>query len=222
MPVPHGLSPSIEEYVQAIHRLSQAPDRVSTTRLAHQLGVKPASVTGMLRRLSELGLITYQRYRSITLTLAGARHARELIRRHRLTERLLTDLVGVPLEEVHVEACRLEHAVSPELEKRIATKLGAPEICPHGNAVDASAEGAAMTLVEAPLRRTLTVVRLTDESPAVVRYLAERRLLPGAKVEVKLREPVGDGVVLDIDGETQTLSPALAATILVGASRRRR
>ncbi|NIR00923.1 MAG: MarR family transcriptional regulator, partial [Gemmatimonadales bacterium] len=105
------VSESIQEYMQAIHRLSQVPGRVSTSGLARRLGVKPASVTGMLRKLADMGLITYRRYHDIALTAAGDELANELLRRHRLTERLLTDVLEVPLEEAHGEACRLEHAV---------------------------------------------------------------------------------------------------------------
>jgi DtxR family Mn-dependent transcriptional regulator len=220
MPASDVLSPSVEEYVLAIHRLGQMPSGVSTTGLARQLGVKPASVTGMLRKLSEMGLLTYRRYGDIALTAAGERHANELIRRHRLTERLLTDVLGVPLAEAHGEACRLEHGVSPELEVRIAEALGEPEVCPHGHPIDAEAGDETVSLAEAPPNRALTVVRLEDESPEVVRYVAERSLLPGAKVRVKLREPLG-GVVLEVGGETQVLGPGLAATIRVERPRRR-
>lgn len=216
------LSPSIEEYLQAICRLSQMPDGVSTTRLARRLSVKPASVTGMLRKLSEMGLITYRRYRNIALTRAGGRRANDLLRRHRLTERLLTDVLGVPLEEAHDEACRLEHAVSPALESRIAEKLGPPEACPHGNPLDVGADDDTVRLVDAPENLSLAVVRLEDESPEVVRYLAERNLLPGSRVKMKLREPLGGGVVLDVAGKTQILGADVAASIRVRQVRRRR
>jgi len=192
------LSPSIEEYLQAICRLSQMPDGVSTTRLARRLSVKPASVTGMLRKLSEKGLITYRRYRNITLTRAGDRRANDLVRRHRLTERLLTDVLGVPLEEAHDEAC------------------------PHGNPLDVGAEDNTVRLVDAPENLPLAVVRLEDESSEVVRYLAERNLLPGSRVKMKLREPLGGGVVLEVAGKTQILGADVAASIRVRQVRRRR
>jgi DtxR family Mn-dependent transcriptional regulator len=216
------LSPSIEEYLQAICRLSQMPGGVSTTRLARRLSVKPASVTGMLRKLSEMGLITYRRYRNIALTRAGDRHANDLLRRHRLTERLLTDVLGVPLEEAHDEACRLEHAVSPALESRIAEKLGPPEVCPHGNPLDVGADDDTVRLVDAPENLPLVVVRLEDESPEVIRYLSDHGLLPGTPVTVKVREPLDGTVILDVSGRTQTIGPQLAATIGVRQVRSRR
>ena len=147
-----GLSESVEEYLEAIHRLSATPEGVSTTDLARQLDVTPASVTGMRRRLFDLGLITYQRYRDIALTPSGGRRAHEVIRRHRLAERLLTDVLGVPLAEAHDEACRLEHAVSPALEVRMAEALGEPKVCPHGHPLDPAAADRTMSLAEAAER----------------------------------------------------------------------
>lgn len=217
-----ALSESVEEYLEAIRKLGKTRGGVSTSRLAHRLGVTPASVTGMLRRLAELGLITYQRYRNVTLTARGSRRANEVIRRHRLAERLLTDVLGVPLEEAHDEACRLEHAVSPAVASRIARTLGSPAECPHGNPIDVDAGDETLSLVDAPLNRALTIVRLDDETPKVVRHLAERNLLPGARVRVVLREPLDGTAVLDVGGETQTLGPRLAASIRVRTARRKR
>jgi DtxR family Mn-dependent transcriptional regulator len=216
------LSDSVEEYMQAIHRLSQVPGGVSTSGLARRLGVKPASVTGMLRKLADMGLIAYRRYHNIALTPAGDELANELLRRHRLTERLLTDVLDVPLEDAHGEACRLEHAVSPQLEGRIARKLGEPDVCPHGHPLDVDADDATVSLAEAPIKKRLTVVRLEEESAEVVRYLTERNLLPGVRVEIDSREPLGEAVVLDVEGKTLTMSAELAATIRVRPSGRGR
>ena len=216
-----ALSQSVEEYLEAIHRLSRAPGGVSTTGLAQQLGVTPASVTGMLRRMSEMGLIAYRKYRDISLTARGQRCARDVIRRHRLAERLLTDVLGVPLEQAHEEACRLEHAFSPNLVTRLASTLGDPQDCPHGNPIDAAAEDPSVPLSEAALNTALVIARLDEESPEVVRYLVERNLLPGARVRVKLREPLGESVVVEVAGKTHTLGPRLAATVRVRKPKRR-
>ncbi|MCJ7752470.1 MAG: metal-dependent transcriptional regulator, partial [Armatimonadetes bacterium] len=194
----------------------------STTQLASHLKVRPASVTGMVKRLGELGLVAYRRYGRVNLTPAGQRGARAIVRRHRLAERLLTDVLELPLDRVHDEACRLEHALSPEVEELIARKLGDPQNCPHGHPIKAGSEKSAVTLAEAPQGRSLQIVRIEDESPEVVRYLAARKLLPEATVTVREREPVGGAVVLDVDGETQTLGRELAATIRVRAARKGR
>jgi DtxR family Mn-dependent transcriptional regulator len=213
------LTHAVEEYLEAIQRFSREGEGPSTTQLASHLKVRPASVTGMVKRLAELGLVTYRRYRRVNLTAAGQRGARKIIRRHRLAERLLTDVLELPLDRVHDEACRLEHALSSEVEDLIARKLGDPEFCPHGHPIKSGVEKRTMTLAEAPEGRSLRIVRIEDESPEVVRYLAERKLLPKATVTVRERDPVGGGVVLDVDGKTQTLGGELAATIRVRSLR---
>ena len=215
MPSPKPLSDSAEEYLEAIERLQHSPEGVSTTGLSRHLNVKPASVTGMLKRLSDLGLIAYRRYGGISLTSKGQQRAHELIRRHRLAERLLTDVLGVPLEHAHDEACRIEHVVSPDLEDRITQTLGRPEACPHGHPLDISADDHTISLAEAAPGRTFTIVRLDDESSDMVRYLSERKLLPGHRVKVKLRESVGEVLVVAVGGQSHALGAAPAAAIRV-------
>jgi DtxR family Mn-dependent transcriptional regulator len=176
----------------------------------------------MLRRLRELGMISYRRYRAIALTEDGRRRAHDLIRRHRLAERLLTDVLRVPLDEAHQEACRLEHAVSPRLEQRMADALGSPESCPHGHPMDLDAADAAISLLDAPLSAGLVIARLDNESPDVVRYLSGRGLLPGAEVIVKERDLTAGTVVVEASGTTHTLGIAIAETLRVWAPRRNR
>ena len=149
----HKASDAVEEYLEAIHRFGLSAEGISTTRLADHLQVRPASVTGMLRRLREAGLITYRRYGEIALTPAGEVRAHDLIRRHRLAERLVTDVLKMPLERAHQEACRLEHALSPEVEARLAEALGSPDFCPHGHPIDAGADDDTLALTDAPVAR---------------------------------------------------------------------
>jgi len=214
MPQAKELTKAVEEYLEAIHRSSESGGP-TTTGLAKQLGVAPASVTGMLRRLAEQKLITHERYGRIALTSEGRKRARAVIRRHRLAERLLTDVLGVPLDQVHDEACRLEHALSPEIEDRIAQTLGAPEACPHGNPIDVRSERKASRLSDATEGESFVVVSLTDESPEVIRYLTEHGVMPSARLKVTGSEPVGGGVKVTVKGVKQTLSRELAATIRV-------
>jgi len=220
MPHTDALSENAEEYLEAIHRLSDRPGGASTTSLARHLRVTPASVTGMLRRLRELGMINYRRYRSIALTEDGRQRAHDLIRRHRLAERLLTDVLKVPLDEAHQEACRLEHAVSPRLEQRMADALGSPESCPHGHPMDLDAADAAVSLLDAPLSVDLVIARLDNESPDIVRHLSERGLLPGAGVIVRERDLTAGTVAVETSGKTHTLGVGIAETVCVRAPRR--
>lgn len=220
MPGRHATtSQAVEEYLEAIHRFGDTADGVSTTRLAGHMQVAPASVTGMLRRLTKAGLITYRRYRGIALTEEGDRRAHELIRRHRLAERLLTDMLEVPLEEAHDEACRLEHALSSELEERLEKALGSPDSCPHGNPVDVGAADRTSSLADAPTGDPMTIVRLENEAPEVVRYLAEHRLLPGARVTVRKREALGAVLVVKVNGNQHDLNGTLAESIRVERAR---
>jgi len=213
--VRHTGSHAVEEYLEAIHRFGATAEGGSTTRLAEHLGVAPASVTGMLRRLRETGLITYRKYGEFALTAEGEARAHNLIRRHRLAERLLTDVLKVPLEEAHDEACRLEHALSPQLEARLATALGSPESCPHGHPIDAAAEDHTLPLADLPANRRAVIARLEDETPARVRYLSERGLVPGARVVVRKRDSLGEVLVVEVNGQTHSLALALARTLRI-------
>ncbi len=215
MPERRRASDAVEEYLEAIHRFGSSAEGISTTRLAEHLQVRPASVTGMLRRLREAGLITYRRYGEIALTPAGEERAHDLIRRHRLAERLLTDLLKLPLERAHQEACRLEHALSPEVEAHLAAALGSPDSCPHGHPIDAAADDHTFALADAPEWRLLTLVRLEDESPEVVSYLAARGLLPGATLLLRTHDTVAEIVTVDVGGQTYPLSTSLARRLRV-------
>lgn len=211
----HTDSHAVEEYLEAIHRFQETDRGVSTSGLADHLGVRPASVTGMLKRLAEMGLVSYQRYGDITLSAEGNRRAHALVRRHRLAERLLSDILKMPLDQVHDEACHLEHGVSPELEAHLAQALGSPRSCPHGHPIDAAEDDRTRSLAQAPLGRQLTIARLDDESPRVVRYLSERGLLPGAQVTLRKRESLGDVLVVEVGDAAHSLSASLARNIRV-------
>jgi len=211
----HTNSHAVDEYLEAIHRFGDETPGISTGRLAEHLGVRPSSVTGMLRRLAELGLISYRRYGEIALTGDGQRQAHALVKRHRLAERLLADLLNMPLDQVHDQACHLEHGVSPEIEARLEAALGAPVACPHGHPIDPRRRERTLPLSLAPLGREMVVVRLEDESQPVVEYLSRRRLLPGARVTPRKWESLGEVLVLESAGATHTLSASLAKTVRV-------
>src|SRR5256885_5552729 len=125
------LTAPAEDYLKAIYSLER--DGIATTvKIAHQLDLAPASVTAMLRRLAEHGLVDYERYRGVRLTEAGRRAALRTLRRHRVIEAYLTQALGYPWDRVHAEAERLEHAASDELVDRMAATIGEPEVDPHG------------------------------------------------------------------------------------------
>ncbi len=135
MAQPGGLSAAVEDYAKAIYTLEARAGSVSTNDLAALLAVKPGSVSGMLRKLSSLGLVEHERYRGVRLTEKGRRVALEVIRHHRLLELFLVENLGMTSDEVHAEAEVLEHALSDELEELIARKLGDPTVDPHGETI---------------------------------------------------------------------------------------
>jgi len=132
---PAPLSQTAEDYLKEIYKLQEEEGRASTTAIAKRVGVAPPSATSMVKKLAALKLVSHERYRGVTLTPAGEKAAIEVIRHHRLLEQYLSETLGVPVEEVHAEADRLEHALSEELEARIDESLGFPTHDPHGDPI---------------------------------------------------------------------------------------
>ncbi len=129
------LSQTAEDYLKEIYKLQQEKGRATTSALAERVGVSPPSATAMLKKLAELKLLRHEPYRGVVLTRAGEKAAVEVIRHHRLLEQYLSETLGMPVEEVHAEADRLEHALSEELEARIDESLGFPTHDPHGDPI---------------------------------------------------------------------------------------
>src|SRR5271170_5045202 len=189
-------TPAIEDYSKEIFALESRGDApVSTNALAERLGITPGSVSAMLKRLGELGLITHLPYRGVRLTSDGRRIALEVIRHHRLLESYLAEALGMPWDRVHAEAEVLEHVLSEDLEELIAAKLGHPTVDPHGDPIP-SAE---LELEERPTDRLENLgagaaglfVRVSDSDPEMLRYLAERGISPGDSFTVRERQPFG-------------------------------
>jgi DtxR family Mn-dependent transcriptional regulator len=198
------LTTSVEDYLKAVYQISEDGGRASTTALAERLGVTPASVTGMLRTLSRRRppLISYQKHHGATLTAEGRRRALEVIRHHRLVEAFLHQTLGLPWDRVHAEAERIEHAISEDLEDRIAEHLGFPEVDPHGGPIPAKdgsvPERRGTPLADLPPGQSGEIAFVPDEDPALLRYLAEVGLVPGAVVTVLDREPFDGPLYLKV------------------------
>jgi DtxR family Mn-dependent transcriptional regulator len=215
MPAP--LSQAVEDYLKAIYTLAQANARVTTNGLAERLGVSPASVTNMIKRLARLRLVRHQPYRGVELTEAGEKVALEVIRHHRLLELYLSRHLGVRLHRVHGEADRLEHAISEDLEDRIAVALGQPDLDPHGDPIparDGSIAGStARTLFAVRPGQRGLIVRVSDRDDRVVRELEAAGLLPGVALEVVATG--AKGVEIRVEGRPQRVGAALARAIYV-------
>lgn len=206
---------AVEDYAKAIFALQRRRGGpVGTSALAARLGIAPASVSAMVKRLAEMKLVRHERYRGAVLTPAGERLALEVMRHHRLLESYLAEAFGMPWDRVHAEAEVLEHYISEELEELISDKLGDPALDPHGDPIP----GRDLTLPADDTRRLSdlepgdggTFTRVSDSDPAMLRYLAERRIRPGARLRVEEKQPFGGPVFVRIGGRTHALGGALA------------
>jgi DtxR family Mn-dependent transcriptional regulator len=217
MPAP--LSQAIEDYLKAIYLVAHQARPVTTTELSDRLGVAPASVTNMVKRLARMRLVRHTPYHGVALTDTGTRVALEVIRHHRLLELYLSRHLGVSLDQVHGEADRLEHVISEELEDRIATALGEPALDPHGDPIPtkggevAETGGRLLTGVSAGERGV--IARVSDRDARRVRDLAAAGLLPGAEVEVVATGP--RAVDIRVEGQPQRISTALAEAVYLEA-----
>lgn len=209
---------TVQEYIEGIYRLQQEVGRVATNEVAQYMGVSPASASIMLKRLAELGLVEHTPYRGILLTAEGENMAHQLLRIHRLTERLLTDIIGLPWNNVHDFACKLEHYIAPEIADKIATALGHPTSCPHGNPIDPTVDDGSWRLSDAEAGMNLLVIKITDERRAFLEYIEELQLVPGAQVEVVCRTPFDGLIQVNVDGTQHTIGPEVARYVWVKES----
>lgn len=209
------LTSAVEDYLKALFELGEQD--VKTQRLAATLAVNPASVTGMLKKLSELHLVEYEPYRGASLTTAGRKMALETIRHHRLLETYLAEALGYEWHEVHDEAEKLEHHISEDFEDRIATALGHPTHDPHGDPIPARdgrlPEDAGRPLVGWEVGDHVRITRITDQRTDILRYLDSHGLVPGAEITIEDAAPLEGPLTLDLTGHPIAVSFQLAARI---------
>ena len=243
----HVLTAPVEDYLKAIYDIEVAASSrdheeasvAGTNEIAQALGIAPASVTGMLRRLAEQGLISYERYRGVRLSEAGRRAALRTIRRHRVIEAYLTKALGYPWDRVHEEAERLEHAASDELIDRMAAAIGEPTTDPHGAPIptrDGTLDSRPLlALVDVDVGNVVRIQQVGDRDPERLRYLAELGVTPGADVRIVARAPFGGPITLQIvregsegsrgggsgKGRESAIGPTLAAQVFVETRRKR-
>ncbi|MBI5869662.1 MAG: metal-dependent transcriptional regulator [Actinobacteria bacterium] len=215
------LTEAVEEYLEAIYKMSlEGP--VIAARLAENMGVSPPTVADMLKRLSEKGLVKTSRRDGVKLTKKGLEAAETMVRRHRLWERFLTDVLGLNWDEVHEEACRLEHAMSPQVEEKLADILGHPETCPHGFPIPGT-RGAKKRAREAKPLSMLSVgdeaviERVTEEDSQLLQYLSSLGLLPEAKISIKEIAPFRGPMLVQVCGAQYALGQEVASKIMVKA-----
>ena len=182
------LTHAAEDYLKSIYKLQEKGGKVSTGILAAYLNVKPASATGMIKKLKTMNLVSHERYRGVTLTDAGRAIALEIIRHHRLLELYLVKALGVPWDGVHDEAEKLEHVISEDMEARMDEFLGYPTADPHGapipdkNGVVAQTEHVPMTTLQNG--QSCVVAEVNDADSAMLRHLGSLNLYPGTAFQV--------------------------------------
>jgi DtxR family Mn-dependent transcriptional regulator len=215
------LTRSVEDYLKAIYRLSPHGRPASTSDIAQRLELSPASVSGMVKRLSEQGLLEHAPYKGVQLTPEGRRAALRMLRRHRLIEAYLVAFLGFTWDTVHDEAERLEHAVSDTLVDRMAAVLGHPTVDPHGDPIPTSEgdilELASTPLAEVPAGATVEVSQVEEGQPDRLRYIASIGLRPGVQVTVLDRQPFQGPITIAVDGHTHVIGHELARVVRCAA-----
>ncbi|MGH8622120.1 MAG: metal-dependent transcriptional regulator [Burkholderiales bacterium] len=214
---PHSLTRSVEDYLKAIYRLSSQGGFAATSDIAQLLDIAPPSGSGMVKRLSEAGLIEHVPYRGVQLTAQGRRAALVMLRRHRILEVYLIDRLGYDWDTVHEEAEHLEHAVSDRLIERMARALGDPPYDPHGAPIPTATgeiEEAELTpLADAPVGAVVELRQVEDNDPELLRYLASQGLTPGIRVTVTERQPFNGPTIVRLNGEPRVVGRELASNL---------
>ena len=212
-------SESVENFLKAVYVLQQRMERVSTNALAEALDIAPPSVTDMARRMETAGLVDYRKYYGVLLTPEGESVALRVIRRHRLIELYLVEELGYDIHEVHMEAERLEHAVSDRFVEAIAQKLDHPDVDPHGDPIP-TVDGIVtrpdtITLAELPVNRVGTVSRLMATNDDMLEHIVERGFKLGEAVSVVARDPFEGPLTVNLNSEERIIGHNVAQCILV-------
>ncbi|MEZ4701504.1 MAG: metal-dependent transcriptional regulator [Rhodothermales bacterium] len=212
------LSQAVEDYLKTIYKLQQN-GAASTTDIARTLDVAAASVTNMVKRLAQMGLVEHQSYKGVTLTPAGSKIALEIIRHHRLLELYLKEVMGYGWEQLHDEAEHLEHHISEEFESKIEEMLGFPTHDPHGDPIPTrdghveAIEDAPLTLM--PVGQPVVIRRVSDADPELLHYLEDLGLMPRAEIEIVEKAPFNGPLDVRIGEKTHTVGYAVASNVFV-------
>ncbi|MBP2670278.1 MAG: iron (metal) dependent repressor, DtxR family [candidate division NC10 bacterium] len=213
------LSQAVEDYLKAIFEVQRDHGKVATTVLAERMGVAPASATGMIKKLAGLKLLRHSPYQGVVLTRAGEKLALEVLRHHRLLELYLAEALGYTWDQVHDEACRLEHVISEEFEDKIYEALGRPTRDPHGEPIPTK-DGKMPSADHEPLSDLQpgaagVISQVSKSNPEILRYLGARGLIPEATVEVVEKAPFEGPLTVRTGENSYVLGRQLASHIRV-------
>ncbi len=211
------LSKQIEDYLKNIFKLQQVSPRVSTSAIAESMNISAASVTSMVKKLDQLGLLTYTPYKGVVLSKKGEKVALEIIRHHRLLELYLNQKMGIEWDKVDVEAEELEHVLSEELEAVLDKALGYPTLDPHGDPIPAKdgtmVDTKEIVLLSLEVGRATKITRVLQDDPEILRHLGELGFFPEMPIEVIAHSPLAGTVTLLVNGNQHTLGRDIASRI---------
>jgi len=213
------VSPSVEEYLENIYRLQERTHTARTKELAERMYVSLGTVTSTVEMLEKQGLVMHKPYKGVKLTEEGKKTALDVLRRHRLAERLLTDILHVDWTEAHEPACKLEHSLDDEVIKPLGKILGYPKTCPHGNPIPR--EYGSITreklrpLTELKPNESGTLIKIVEEDRDLLRHLKSIDLVPGTSVKVQKKIPFDGSIIVRLRDRERSLSSNIASVIWV-------
>ncbi|MGI9534310.1 MAG: metal-dependent transcriptional regulator [Thermodesulfobacteriota bacterium] len=213
------LSQSIEDYLKVIYEIQNSEGKVTTNSLSQKLNIAPASVTGMIKKLSSKKLITHKKYQGVRLTQAGENIALEIIRHHRLIELYLKEALGVPWDKVHEEAEKWEHVISEDIEDRMDEFLGHPTSDPHGSPIPTRdgkvVERKCLCLADVEPGHKAVIAEVSDHDPSMLRYLGKLGFYPKTKIKIDSVEPFNGPMKINIKNKVEILGREVAKHISV-------
>lgn len=220
MSSPKELSATIEEYLEAIYRLEEKKGSARTGDIAKELNVTLGTITNTIESMEKQRLVRHKPYRGVHLTRRGRQIALDVIRRHRLSERLLTDILSLEWSKAHDAACRLEHAIADkDIVEPLEKALGKPKTCPHGNPIPSASgevvEEKSKILANLSLGEEGIIVKVTNEKPELLQYLATLGLVPGSKVQIEEKAPFNGPIMVKVMGASYALGRNVASVIWV-------
>ena len=219
-----SVSNQAEEYLEAIYRLEQKTGFARTMELARSLHVVPGSITNTIENLEKKGFVVHTPYKGVKLTDNGRKIASSVLRRHRLAERLLTDILHLDWSKVHDPACRLEHALSPEILKPLEKALGHPKRCPHGNLIPTNCGGIfeeeTVALSDLEAKTGGVIIKITEEKAEVLQQITRLNLVLGKHVKVENKNVSSGSLTVSVEGESCKIDHDLASIIHVKTTER--
>jgi DtxR family Mn-dependent transcriptional regulator len=219
MVVSEEVTAVIEEYLECIYRLQEKSGVARTSNIVKSLGVVPGTVTNTVEWLEKEGLVTHKPYKGVKLTEKGRKIALQVIRRHRLSERLLVDILHMEWDKVHDAACKLEHGITDEIMQPLEKALKHPKTCPHGNPIPTKCGGIieekSQPLLELATGEQSTIVKITEESLDLLHYLDTIGLVPEASIKILEKAPLNGPITVKVGATNHAISRAVASIIRV-------